>query len=383
MPAPSLPSSDIAALSQDPSRQSLFHLHRLSVQATLSPPPEQLPRWHRGIDVDPNPAFGKFTTLRGDLRAALPPASPRTVIPRSRDVLHVPVDIRGKVITGATTPLVVLLPSKLKRANRKPFIQFEYPYTQGGAEWAAKSTAWDMQNWMHAALALDPAQPQTRLVNCRPKPEDQAVILESEVQICWIPDRDGEEAEAEVQVLMTVDLFLDMEKLFVPLPDVGNELLGLVLHSLIPAPTIEVARNEGEARAQALRRFFACLKPAPGLPNPKQFQPPAMVSTLLPFQLRTVGLLVAREGGHVQDHHDPRGFWTMLDLGKHGRMAYRRVTGELVKLGEGQSVSALRKGKGKEVERNELFSQEELDKLSTVVDLSNVKGTMLCEEMGK
>jgi E3 ubiquitin-protein ligase SHPRH len=68
-----------------------------------------------------------------------------------------------------------------------------------------------------------------------------------------------------------------------------------------------------------------------------------------------------------------------------GKVAYCRATGELVKLKTGPAAASDRKGKGKMAEDPDemgLVGQDRQD-LKTLVDLSGVKGSMLCEEMGK
>jgi E3 ubiquitin-protein ligase SHPRH len=319
-------------------------------------------------------------------------------------------------------------------------VQLQYPYTQGSKEWLASSSAWDLQNWIHAALALDPDQPQTRKANVRAE-KGSPVRLESDVKVCWIPgpgpgpgpgedgaayrpaaldqqaravngdtdsqmqlDSDSDTAaiaNTEIQLIITIDAYLDLSSLFSPLPDLGQDMLGLILHSLIPASTVDTSRNEGEARAQALARFYNCLRPAPYISSPRTVQPESMASKLLPFQLRTVALLLDRErrgeasrgNGEVVD---PTGFWDVLDWGKHGQVAYRRLTGELVRLNRTKEQDKMvpaavmdRKGKGKETALDDMVDTDAgatviyPGEVPALLDLSQVRGTMLCEEMGE
>jgi E3 ubiquitin-protein ligase SHPRH len=83
---------------------------------------------------------------------------------------------------------------------------------------------------------------------------------------------------------------------------------------------------------------------------------------------------------------DPAGFWSIHDLEKSGHLAYRRLTGELVKL-DREIVVPDRKGKGRAVDHLEGeedgLRPKERELLPTLLDLSQVKGSMLCEEMGK
>ena len=115
-----------------------------------------------------------------------------------------------------------------------------------------------------------------------------------------------------------------------------------------------------------------------------------MPSKLLPFQNRTVAWLLQRERAPVTQASevckDPAGFWSTHDLEKLGHLAYRRLTGELVKLDREIAVPD-RKGKGRAVDHSEeeegVLRSKDRELLPTLLDLSLVKGSMLCEEMGR
>ena len=115
-----------------------------------------------------------------------------------------------------------------------------------------------------------------------------------------------------------------------------------------------------------------------------------MPSKLLPFQNRTVAWLLQRERAPVTQAlevcKDPAGFWSTHDLEKSGHLAYRRLTGELVKL-DREVVVPDRKGKGRAVDHLEEeavgLRAKDRELLPTLLDLSQVKGSMLCEEMGR
>jgi hypothetical protein len=69
------------------------------------------------------------------------------------------------------------------------------------------------------------------------------------------------------------------------------------------------------------------------------------------------------------------------------RIAYQRLTGSLVRLPPRQTIRPSRKGKERQTEDDVLdlgatFNEEELKLLPQLVSLANVRGTMLCEEMG-
>ena len=279
---------------------------------------------------------------------------------------------------------------------KHPLLRIPRILQSDGKEWMPSSSALDMQNWIQAALALDPEEKPTRRAAYRD--DKRRVVLETGVQVCWVPNGVEEGAEPDIKLLVTVNVYLDMTVFFVPLPDIGKDMLGLILHSLIPSPTAATPRSESEARAIGLRHFYACLSSAPDLPlafHASRLQPKEMVSRLLPFQARTVALLLQREhspmAGSVkaQEAADPIGFWSIHDLGKEfGRVAFRRVTGDMVQLGPSPTIRLNRKGKGRVSDEGEWQAADgledaERDSLPRVLDLSGVRGTMLCEEMGE
>jgi E3 ubiquitin-protein ligase SHPRH len=274
----------------------------------------------------------------------------------------------------------------------------------GGKEWMPNTSAWDNSNWLHAAIALDAAEPATRKVAY--KDDKTRFILETGVEVVWFPPEEGQgqgnNEVAELALVITIQVYVDLEALATPLPDVGTELVGLILHSLIPTSTPSTAKSESEARAAALRYFFECMRPAPYLPRDfpvHSLQPQGLVSTLHPFQMRTVAFLLQREqaasfpgalqipvpGRNRPRDRDPDGWWADISFGDDDRRAFRRATGSLVTLNDTSQSND--KGKGKEKEKAadawEGLSEADLDLLPTLVDLSAVRGSMLCEEMGE
>jgi hypothetical protein len=74
-------------------------------------------------------------------------------------------------------------------------------------------------------------------------------------------------------------------------------------------------------------------------------------------------------------------------MGQVGDTAYRRLTGDLVKIDRNRAATD-RKGKGRAVDdedENDGDDSRSSDRkqLSTLIDLSQSKGSMLCEEMGQ
>lgn len=266
------------------------------------------------------------------------------------------------------------------------------------------TSAWDNSNWLHAAIALDPAEPATRKVAY--KDDKNRFILETAVEVVWFPpeaetvDGPGNNETAELALVIAIQVYVDLEALATPLPDVGTELVGLILHSLIPTSTPSTAMSESEARAAALRHFFECMRPAPYLPRDfpvRSLQPHGLVSTLHPFQMRTVAFLLQREQAALlrgapqtpaigpSRPRDPDGWWADLAFGEDDRRAFRRVTGSLITLNDTSGSNGNDKGKGKDkaVDIWEGLREADLDLLPTLVDLSAVRGSMLCEEMGE
>jgi E3 ubiquitin-protein ligase SHPRH len=303
--------------------------------------------------------------------------------------LRLPIDVRGLANTKARG-FNVSLPSKLQPQNVKPLLRgVDYPYAQFGKEWLVHSEAWDSRNWIHAALALDPNQPQTRKAYYRS--EEQRVFLKSGIKAVWEEEGDvnGEDAHATLSLILTIDCFVDLRKIWDPLPGMGSDLMGLIFYSLLPSPCSSTPMVDSEKREDSLRYFYSCLRPAPPVPYSRSVQPSNMPTKLLPFQNRTVAWLLQRERAPVAEGlegcRDPEGFWTAHKIGHSGDTAYRRLTGELVPL-KRAAVVPDRKGKGRAIELSEDgqgIKDAEKKQLSTLLDLSKVEGTMLCEEMGK
>lgn len=296
--------------------------------------------------------------------------------------MHVPVDRRGKADSKANG-FQVLQPSSRKRQNVIPLLQnIVHPDTQSSREWFTGSSSWDTRNWIQAVLALDPNQAPTRKGVYRP--EKQQIYMESELKACWIGMEGEVGNDDNLRLILDINIHLDADAIFGNCPDIGADLMGLIFHSLIPSATSQHLESDSERRADSLRHFFACIRPAPPVLGSRSLQPVNMVSKLLPFQNRTVALLAQRERTQLGGHHDPQGFWTILQLGSMGKVAYRRTTGQLIRLAdEMQDLTQKQKGKSREESPSEdSLTLAERDQLPVLLDLSAVRGTMLCEEMG-
>ncbi|OCF41195.1 hypothetical protein I317_05025 [Kwoniella heveanensis CBS 569] len=362
------------------------HFHTCTIESSLHPPEPLLHYW--GQPDRPNEAYDTFTDIRQKVAAAVEPFTPLTLASPSSDVVR-----PGFVYSGHPFSGITIYSPKAHRRKHLARLHKSLPNSLR-EEWAPGTRAWDMENWLHAILALDPSVDPTRKAGYRD--DKKRFSLLSGLQISWIPDAEGESAGVDLKLSITIHVFVNMETIFVPLPETGNDMLGLVLHSLIPSPTAATFYNASESRATALRHFYAALKPAPDLPfnySANNMQPKEMVSRLLPFQTRTVHKLLQREKSHnvqlepARTASDPPGFWKAYNFGlKEGRVAYRRVTGDLVPTGSG-TVTIDRKGKGRapegspERDMDDLLAKER-DVLPVLLDLGSVSGTMLCEEMG-
>jgi E3 ubiquitin-protein ligase SHPRH len=272
----------------------------------------------------------------------------------------------------------------------------------GGEEWSNNSKTWGLRNWLQAALALEPkpTEPEavlnydTNLYEIEEEVEEtEGFILETGVQICWVPDGEGEDAGAEIRLIISIDLLVDLATAFDPSPN-ERDLRGLILYSTLPAPVVPKYKSNSEARASALRFFYESVRPADDLPftfNATQLQPKEMASKLLPFQMRTVGLLLRREGSSMMGDikvkaSDVDGLWDKVELGsEEGSLAYRRLTGEVVRLEKRDRTSGDEKStrRGDDDEEVSGLTKKQRDELPVLLDVSGVRGTMLCEEMGE
>jgi E3 ubiquitin-protein ligase SHPRH len=336
----------------------------------------------------PNEDRVRFDTMFEKIKTNFPPFELFNLVSPTSDHLHIPVDKDG-LANIRVAGFEVLLPSPLKRQTVKPLLRgVVFPYTQSGKEWLNNSSAWDTKNWIHAALALDPRQPQTRKMAYRP--EEQRVFLKSGIKALWEAEEEEGTTGNTLSLVLTVDCYIDLQKAKDPLPSIGHDLMGLIYHSLLPTSIHHAITTESESRADSLRHFYSCLRPAPPVPYSRSLQPSDMPSKLLPFQNRTVAWLLQRERARAIQGmdicRDPGGFWSVHNVEASGTMAYRRLTGELVELDRGNVVPD-RKGKGRAIDLQEeeetgLWAKDR-ESLPTLLDISQVKGSMLCEEMGE
>lgn len=351
-----------------------MHLHTFHLQATLQPEPEHV-EYPDGIrENDSYPVWRDFRQSVHDSEEA---CVPLTLFPPTADLIHIPANPLKAKKSLRNRCANVFRPGN----TTKPLVKIPDINTGSDArrQFFPSSITWDHLNWIHAALSLDPEEPPCRRGKYRP--EQKRVYLRTGADVAWMPDESGDANEYSVTLSISIDVYLDMSVLLLPQPDVSNDLLGLVLVSLLPADLGEQPHPSreglGVARADALKAFYAALRPAPDLPygfDARKLQPESMTKPLLPFQRRSVARLLEREGSPMVTGNKaftyPEGQWVKYDFGKFGEYAFHRLTSQLVRL------PTDRKGKG----RADDNSWE--DSLHHVFPLSKVRGTMLCEEMG-
>lgn len=351
-----------------------MHLHTLHLQATLQPEPE-LVEYPDGMRE--NDSYPVWRDFRQSVHDSVEACVPLPFFPPTADLIHIPAHPLKAKKSLRNRCANVFRPGN----NTKPLVKIPDISTGSDArrQFFPTSITWDHLNWIHAALSLDPGEPPCRRGNYRP--EQKRVYLRTGVDVLWTPDESGDENEYTVTLSIAIDVYLDMNVVLLPQPDVSNDLLGLVLVSLLPADHGDEPHPSreglGAARADALKAFYAALRPAPDLPfgfDARKLQPDSMTKPLLPFQKRSVARLLEREGSPMVTGNKaftyPEGQWVKFDFGKFGEYAFHRLTSQLVRL------NADPKGKG----RADDTSWE--DGLDHVFPLSKVRGTMLCEEMG-
>lgn len=304
-------------------------------------------------------------------------------------VIQLPGDLTKRAAGVRSSSGLVFLPSDRNAQQhiaRLPLILHNAARLHGSS-----ATAWDMDNWLHATLALDPSALPTRRGVYRDDVE--RIQLRTGVGLTWAPaDRqvrplpagprtadDG----AEIRLRLTIQVHFNMEGLFVPLPTIGNELLRLIWRFLLPGGLATSAAQETIGQVTSLADFYDCLHPAPELPlgfDTELLQPAQMMYPLFPFQKRTLARLLQREGKPIVGREcatpeAPTGQWDTFHMDGFGVYAFHRLSGELRPM---QADSATKKGKGKASNYADALAQ-----LPGIIDLSSVRGTMLCEEMGE
>lgn len=357
---------------------NLCHVHTLTVPALL-PTPESYVEYPTGLRANQDRTAYDIivNTLQGATEAGMPiPLSLPT-----QACIHLPFNFL-RITKDKRTRALQRSPDIYLPGARKPLVNLPAVHGYAGRMFFVHATAWDSVHWLHAALGLDPDESPTRKGVYRD--DVKRIALRTGVQIVWFPDP-ADESGVELRVLITVDAYLNMDTIDGPrLPDVGASLLGVFLATALRDDADAGSRDTVEswlaARASALKGFYDSLEPAPDHPysfDARKLQPAELACKLLPFQTRTVRLLLEREGAPMCGGvfpREPRGQWTRLHFDKFGDYAFRRLTAEL------RPIAADPKGKVRETSPG---VDPGLAGLHSVFNLSKVRGTMLCEEMGK
>lgn len=208
-----------------------------------------------------------------------------------------------------------------------------------------------------------------------------------------------------IRVYTTVNALLD-------LPD--NEHLRRIVHAFFPSsnqynPYAEANLQRAPGSDVTLSEFYAAMKPAP-YPIPEVIelmQPKEMVATLKPFQKRTVAFLLANE--RAESIHpsltkrsigDAEGMWEKVEIGQASatsgagvpELAFCRLKGRF------QPITDVMQGQGKEKEKArddeldvDMDEDVNLDRVEGewllpeygLTGVGDIRGSMLCEEMGK
>lgn len=396
-----------------------IQLHTLTLELNLLPPVTRF-RYY-GRPPEDNPAYIAYDSLRTLLtrdREAMVPLTILPSLPGLLDTTTTPARSAWSksAQSGSSSLLCVgLFPHGRTPRKAPALLRFSPKPTSvsadvscgllpigGASEWLEQSVAWDMLNWLHAALAVTGCTGERKGTYLD---DVERFSLRSALQLCWqatektMHDNTGaSQGDAVIKAIITVDLYVNPTTLCTPTSyDIQAELIGLIMHSVTPADSSSARDGDSDNRVSALKDFFACMQPAPKIYDQAALdalQPRGMTATLLPFQKRTLRLLLQREAapGYPMAAHptaacDPAGFWKRLVLEQEdGTLAYRRLTGTI--LGAAARPSAVMDRKGKRRAASpELeiggFLGKELADLPQLLDLSGVRGTMLCEEMGE
>lgn len=173
------------------------------------------------------------------------------------------------------------------------------------------------------------------------------------------------------RLLITADLHahVDTKKLF-SLPPSTFELVRKIFCELRPIPAADATLDNLN-----LDNFYGCLLPAPDIAAERYaaLQPVQMTASLMPFQKRTLALLLDREQralkGEVDERDfDPQGVWERIELGDFA-FGFSRLTGRVLSIDQ--------KGKGAASADRQWIREEAYE-----LELPAIRGTMLCEEMG-
>lgn len=195
-----------------------------------------------------------------------------------------------------------------------------------------------------------------------------------------------------LRIGFTFEVYANPAKLYItPSNIVTLNNRRILLQAFCPGSVaIRAAASDDAPIGITLDDFYSNLAPASVPPiSLDAYQPSGMTAQLMPFQKRSVAWLLEREQATAPQYQTV-GMWERLTLGTGAEtvtIAYNRVTGEAMPL---ERFAAWNKGKGKgrEDQRNResgsvWFDEEILQEERDDFGLKDIRGGMLCEEMGK
>ncbi|BEI82473.1 hypothetical protein CcaverHIS002_0303410 [Cutaneotrichosporon cavernicola] len=362
---------------QAPIPVNLAHIHTLTIPALLAAPDTHV-EYPTGLRE--NEDRGVYDAIVNTLQKLTDAGTPTTLSLPTEACVHLPFDFL-KLNKEKRTRANQRSPDVFLPGARKALVKLPAVHGYAGRTFLVNTVAWDNVHWLHAALALDPDESPTRKGVYRD--DIKRVVLRTGVKIVWFPGPTNE-SDIELRFLIIIDAYLNMDTIDGPrLPDVGATLFGVVLTTALPSDAEAGSRDTVEswlaARASALKGFYDCLQPAPDHPysfDVRNLQPHDLACNLLPFQARTVRLLLEREGAPLCRDilpREPKGQWARVHFDNFGDYAFRRLTADL------RPITADPKGKGR---KGSPGVDPGFTGLPTLFNLSKVRGTMLCEEMG-
>lgn len=356
---------------------NLAHIHTLVIPALLEPPPTH---FQASTRLDENEDRAVYNAVVDSLQSATEAGKPVVLSRPTEGCIHLPFDFL-RITKQKRARVDHRSPDVFLPGARKALVNLPAVHAYAGRVFLVNTLTWDIVHWLHASLALDPDELPTRKGQYRD--DIKRIVLRTGVQIVWFPDPNNE-SDAQLHLVITIHAYLNMSTIETPpIHEVGALLFGVVLATALPFHSDSGSRDTVEgwlaARAAALKRFYDCLQPAPDHPfsfDVRKLQPADLTCKLLPFQTRTVRLLLERERAPMCGPvfpPQPTGQWARIHFPKFGDYAFRRLTADL------RAITADPKGKGREGSPG---ANPGFTGLDTLFDLSQVRGTMLCEEMG-
>lgn len=195
-----------------------------------------------------------------------------------------------------------------------------------------------------------------------------------------------------LRIGFTFEVYVNPAKLYItPSNIVPLNNRRVLLQAFCPGSVaVRAAASDDAPVGISLDDFYSNLTPAWVPPiSLDAYQPSGMTAQLMPFQKRSVAWLLEREQATVPQYQTV-GMWERLTLGTGAEtvtIAYNRVTGEAMPLWKFDAWSK-DKGKGRADARSgqsgaAVFDEDILQEERDDFGLKDIRGGMLCEEMGR